>query len=1244
MKRHILTVAFLAGMGFLSTAAFAQQACIPTNMNGSVFNIICPQTCIPVHFQVPHVKNSSDYMVMSIPYAPHTWVTPGGNEPTEIYVDDKFSHLLSLPFTVCFYGSLYNNFVIGSNGVVSFDQSQADCNNDYRLDFGPATPGVPQPIPHVGTGTCNQTNDRKYPPLSIMGPYHDLNPSVTATTPDRKVEWRVEGVAPCRKLVVSFYHIALYGDINSVNTSQIVVHESTGIIDVFIENKRLDQSGGNPWNANFAILGVQKDNVTAVPVAGKNCSVWQESNTGYRFLPSGAGSKFLVAELVDFSGNVIATADTSTVTPGLLDIDFPGICPPTGTTQYIIRTRFESCSNAATQIINLDTVTFNLTNGLNASAATTNTDCGVPTGTITVTIPPGHGNPPYSFVLDGGAAVSAGSPYTFTGVSAGPHTIDITDATGNCTSSVNVTVNRNIGIVASTSSTPASCVEIYDGTITIAPQNGVAPFSYQLDGFPPMPGTNPYTFTGQNSGLHQVVVYDATGCLSAVLNVVVPANAGVNGTTASVAATCPTAANGSITVTATTGTAPFSFSLDGGTPVSAGSPYTFTGVLPGPHTVLITDAAGCPRTLNVTVGSGPAMTAVHSTAATSCFGAANGSITISPVNGSGPYNYSVDGIPAVPGGVPHTFTNVAAGLHVYQVFDAVGCASAIFPVMVDAGPQLVTTAIRTHVLCNGDPSGSITVNPPPLGAPPFDYNINGGPWQGSNVFTGLAAGTYTMGFRSSNGCQGLLDVTIFEPPALTPATVIVPARCSGENNGTVTVNAGGGAAPYQYAFNGGGWQASNVFAGVAGNYTYAVRDANGCITTGNAVITQPAVLAAFSTNVNATCDGGSDGRIIINASGGNAGYRYSLDGFTFQLPNFFNVDPGTYNVTVRDVLGCTTSFTTTVGLTVNLFLNRQDDLHICEGSSGQLRTVSNATEYTWSPKLGLNDSTIASPVASPVVNSVYYLKAVLGRCTMYDTVLVVVHAAPVPDAGPDGDICYGQSYVLQGSGGFTYNWSPPIYLSSTGGANPVSTPSKTTVYTLSVLDNIGCPSLVTDEVRVFVKRTMKVTAAPFDTIVNPGAQFRLRAISPGITYQWSPAAGLDDAGIANPMVAVAGNIGETLQYEVVATDDEGCKAEGYVKLRIYKGPDIYVPTGFTPNGDGRNDLFRPVPVGIASYNYFRVFNRWGQLVFSTTDMGRGWDGRLDGREQPTGPYVWMVEGVTADKRLITKKGTVTLIR
>ncbi len=202
-------------------------------------------------------------------------------------------------------------------------------------------------------------------------------------------------------------------------------------------------------------------------------------------------------------------------------------------------------------------------------------------------------------------------------------------------------------------------------------------------------------------------------------------------------------------------------------------------------------------------------------------------------------------------------------------------------------------------------------------------------------------------------------------------------------------------------------------------------------------------------------------------------------------------------------------------------------------------------------------------------------------------------------------------------------------------------------YTLSIVSDVnGCRSLVTDDMVLDVTPPIKVKTFPYDSIGYPGEMFQILAIpsdSDVINYAWSPATGLSDPTIPNPVVTV-GPIGGDVLYQVITSTVAGCKGEGYVRVRVYKGPDIYMPTGFTPNGDGKNDRFTPFPVGIKEVKYFRVFNRWGQLMFSTTKIRDGWDGRLDGREQPTGVYVWMAEAITNDNKVITKKGTVTLIR
>ncbi len=148
----------------------------------------------------------------------------------------------------------------------------------------------------------------------------------------------------------------------------------------------------------------------------------------------------------------------------------------------------------------------------------------------------------------------------------------------------------------------------------------------------------------------------------------------------------------------------------------------------------------------------------------------------------------------------------------------------------------------------------------------------------------------------------------------------------------------------------------------------------------------------------------------------------------------------------------------------------------------------------------------------------------------------------------------------------------------------------------------------------------------------------------GISYLWSPATGISDPNIPNPVITLGPSV-DSITYRVKVSVADGCFAEDDIKVRIFKtGPDIFVPTAFTPNGDGKNDLLKPIPVGIKSMEYFRVYNRLGSLVFSTRQLGAGWNGTIEGKQQATGTFVYMTAATDYLNNRITKKGTVVLIR
>lgn len=1404
MRFKNLKLLTVIGLFVFTSVISNGQSCIPTNINGTNINLLCNQTCTTMVFKVPHIKSTEDYVVNSIPYTPYPYQALGGVQLTAIYTDDVFSSTIPIPFPFCFYGATYNSCVIGSNGVLSFDISNANGANSWPLTSSGGS-GTPIPIPYAG-GTQNSSSSTYYPKASIMGPYHDIYPT-NSNGGLRRIEYSIVGTAPCRKFVTSFYKVPYFSCTSISATHQIVINESTGLVEIYIGEKPVCSS----WNSGLAILGIQDFTRTkAVAAPGKNCTVWNESLTGYRFTPNGTTSLYSISELLDMTGTVVATADTLTTTPGLLDIRFQNFCPPAGNNQYVVRTSFKACDNPANLLTSLDTITISRVNSLGATASKTDATCGPADGTITVTVPAGVGTPPYTYVLDGGAPVVGPSPYTFTGVAAGAHTIVVTDNSGGCTSTINISVSltgnisssltktdaactgvnngaitvtsasgigpytfslnggaavsgtipytfsglapgnytvkvndigtgctsaimsifvgMGTGITTNISTTPTACTGVNNGTITVTAITGTAPYNWQIDGGAVVLGGSPHTFTSLSPGTHNVAITDAVGCLYNAV-VTVGFGAGVSGTITPTATTCPTAADGKIMINAIAGTAPYTYSLDGGAAQSGANPYTFSNLAAGPHTIVITDNVGCQFTANVTVFAGPSLTATVLPSATSCNGASDGSILVTPNSGTAPFLYSIDAGAPVSGGANHTFTGLSSGSHTIMVTDASGCATSLITVNVTAGPQLtatttptatscnganngsilvapnsgtapylyildggapvsaganhtfsnlnpgahtikvtdasgcsttlinvniatgpqlITTATSTDVLCFGDANGVITVATPTIGTAPYQYSLDNVTWQNSNVFNGLTAGPYTVYFKEAAGCQGSLTITVNGPTALATNATTVPVICHGQNNGVITITANGGITPYQYSIdNGVTWQSSNIFNVAQGAYTILIKDFNGCTKTQTVTVTEPAQLTANSINGNASCAGGNDGVITVNASGGNTNYTYSIDGVNFQAANVFNVAPGNYTITVKDNLGCTTTFTTTVGLTNNLTLTPQADPTICESKSVQLNLISNAVSYSWSPATALSNANISNPIANPIVTTQYIATATLGICVAYDTVIVYVNPAPIPNAGPDGLICYGQSYQLQGSGGVQYTWTPSTYLNFTNISNPTSTPSKTITYTLTkVIDANGCESLTTDQVTIDVTPPIKVTTFPFDTIGYPGDQFMINTTTnvPNIsTYTWTPTFGLSDPTIANPIVTV-GPIGSDVLYQLKVSTAAGCKGEGYVNIKVYNGPELYTPTGFTPNGDGLNDKFYPFPVGIKSLNYFRVFNRWGQLVYSTTTLMAGWDGKLAGVDQPSGVYVYMAEGVDKNGKKITKKGTVALIR
>jgi len=344
-----------------------------------------------------------------------------------------------------------------------------------------------------------------------------------------------------------------------------------------------------------------------------------------------------------------------------------------------------------------------------------------------------------------------------------------------------------------------------------------------------------------------------------------------------------------------------------------------------------------------------------------------------------------------------------------------------------------------------------------------------------------------------------------------------------------------------------------------------------------------------------------------------------------------------------EIEGCTNRDSVKVRVVDHVNLQVMTDTTICAFDAVQLHVASDGLQYSWSPVQQLNNSNIKNPLAVTPATTTYQVKAIIGGCSAIGNITVTAVPYPFADAGKDTIICYKTPASLHAStNGNTWSWLSDASLSNEGILDPVAYPVRTSDYVFTAYDNRGCPKPGRDTVRVTVLPKV-VAFAGRDTAVVVGQSLQLNA-SGGDAYAWSPAYFLSDANIANP-VAVFNEPSDGLPYKVQAYNSAGCVDTAVINIKVFATlPTVFVPSAFTPNNDGKNDVLRPVAVGMQQIQFFQVYNRWGHLVFNTQQNGKGWDGRINGQLQSNNTFVWMVKAIDFTGAVYFKKGTVTLIR
>ncbi len=349
-----------------------------------------------------------------------------------------------------------------------------------------------------------------------------------------------------------------------------------------------------------------------------------------------------------------------------------------------------------------------------------------------------------------------------------------------------------------------------------------------------------------------------------------------------------------------------------------------------------------------------------------------------------------------------------------------------------------------------------------------------------------------------------------------------------------------------------------------------------------------------------------------------------------------------YYVTLNDQ-GCINRDSVRVRVTDKVNLLAMGDTVICQGDAIQLKLVSDGFKFSWTPAANFINPLIANPFATTNSTTVYEVTAAIGSCSAKDQVMVSTVPYPAVNAGADTMLCFNTRGQLNGStNGSSFKWSPSIYVSNSTILNPFVLPAKTTAFILTAYDKKGCPKPGVDTVMVMVLPNINAFAGD-DTAIIIGQDLQLHATG-GTGYVWSPTIGINAPNIANP-IARFNEPTEGMRYQVSVYNQAGCVDTASFFLKVYSTlPSVFVPSAFTPNNDGRNDLLRPLSAGIKSLDHFSIYNRWGRLVFTTRQQLQGWDGSINGVPQGTGTFIWSVQAIDYLGHAYNRQGTVILLR
>lgn len=582
---------------------------------------------------------------------------------------------------------------------------------------------------------------------------------------------------------------------------------------------------------------------------------------------------------------------------------------------------------------------------------------------------------------------------------------------------------------------------------------------------------------------------------------------------------CAGSCDGSIIVTTTGGTPPFTFDIGNGTQSNG----TFTGLCAGNYTVTISDNGGCTGTQPLTVSAGSAITVSEALINASCGGYTDGSATLTATGGIGTSTYDI-GVP--PTNTTGVFTGLAAGNYNYTVTDNIGCTYTSSFTITEPSPILLSATI-TDASCGALPDGAVDLTAVG-GTGAYTYS-----WSNSEVTQDLSnvpAGVYDVLVTDANGCTVSGSYTVGQPVNIIITDTITDVLCNGDSTGAISIGVSGGTGPYTYI-----WSNSEVTEDIsglaAGTYDVTVYDLNQCTSFGSFVVSEPTALSISAQLTDPTCVSGT-GAIDVTVTGGSQPYTY-LWSTSDVSEDLTGLNGGTYDVVVTDVTGCTltASYTLTPPATFTV-ADAIVDATCAAGADGSIDiTVTGGTQpitYLWS------NNEVTEDITGLTAGTYIVTITDINGCSITPSYVV---GAPPPivindqltdvscNGGNDGAV---NLTVLGGTGPYSFIWSNNEVTEDITGL-VVGT------YDVTVYDTYQCSA--TASYSINEPLVLTVTGTVTDALCNGSSDGTIDITATGGTqpysYLWSNNAVTEDlSGLTQGT------------YDVTVTDDNQCTVLG----------------------------------------------------------------------------------------------------